>query len=156
MTGFVHWWKDIGGGVMSWIQASVANPVPVQVAGFAFDGDFVVDLDREVTTATATIANGASLSDAINVSAGRVTGLQLPAAITFQGSINGGATYGDIYDDGIERTIDSASVVAARILSLDGDDWRAFTHLKIRSGTSAAAVNQGASRSLVVAIEGGV
>lgn len=118
-------------------------------------------MKRNVKTATATIANGQSLSDAVALGTGFPAALQLPAAwtaaaLTFQGSVDGGATYGNIYDDGVERTIASASVVADRILSLDQRDWHGLTHIKIRSGTAAAAVNQGASRAIVVGLERGV
>lgn len=155
-----EWLKQVG-DVLKPRAASLADPVPVQMAGFAFDGDFIVDLDRTVTAVAATIANAGSLSGAADVSAGRIVGLQLPAAwtaapITFQGSIDGGATYSDVYDDGVERTIAAGSVVASRVLPLDGDDWRAFTHVKIRSGTAASPVAQGAQRVFGLAVEGGV
>lgn len=119
------------------------------------------DLVRQITAATATIANGASLSDAVALRRGRVAALQLPAAwtaaaITFQASLDGGVTYGNVYDDATERTIASGSVVADRVLSLDPADWAGFTHIKLRSGTAASPVAQGAARAIVVAVEQGV
>lgn len=118
-------------------------------------------MKRNVKAETATIANGESLSDAVAIGSGSVAALHLPAAwtaaaLTFQGSVDGGVTYGNIYDDGVERTIASASIVASRILSLDQRDWEGFTHIKIRSGTAATPVNQGAARAILVALERGV
>jgi hypothetical protein len=109
------------------------------------------------TVLTATIANGASLSDAQQVS-GRLVGIVIPAAwtaaaITFQGSQDG-TNYFDIWDNATataaERTIASAGVPTAggRLLSLDLTDWLGVNYLKVRSGVAGAAVNQGAARLL--------
>lgn len=118
-------------------------------------------MKRNVKPLTATIATGTSLSGAVELGSGRVSALQLPAgwttaALTFQGSIDGGVTFGNIYDAGTERTIDSAAVVADRILALDPRTWAAFTHIKIRSGTAGSPVNQTPARNIVVATERGV
>lgn len=110
------------------------------------------------TFAPATIANGAALSGGVAVT-GALVGLNIPAAwtaadITFQGSCDNGATYTDIYDGATERKIPTASVVVSHFLALALTDWLAFTHIKVRSGTSAAPVNQGAQRVIQCAIAG--
>lgn len=97
------------------------------------------------------IANGESLSGAIKID-GDLVGLIMPAAwtsaaLTFQGSIDG-TTFFDIYDAATERTIASGAAVASHFLALKRDDWMAFTHIKVRSGTAGAAVNQAAARAL--------
>jgi hypothetical protein len=112
------------------------------------------------TPRTATIANGASLSNAVKLGRGGVGALALPsgwttAALTFQGSVDDGVSYQNIYDDGTERTIASASVAASRTLSLDPEDWVGFTHIKVRSGTAGSPVNQGADRAIVVSLDWG-
>ncbi len=104
---------------------------------------------------TATIASGASLSDALDLGGTMVTGIIMPSAwtaanLTFQVSMNGGSNdFQNLYDDSTEVTVTAA---ASRNIRLNGDLWRNFRYLKIRSGTSGAAVNQGASRSVLVVV----
>lgn len=104
----------------------------------------------------ATIANGASLSDAVNMHSGRLFAIHMPAAwttadLTFQGSYNDGETYLDLYDEtGAEVTVTAA---AARYILIDPNKWFGLRNIKIRSGTSGSAVNQGAERVLnIIAI----
>ncbi len=111
------------------------------------------------TVATATIANGQSLSDAVEVD-GKLVTIITPAAwtaadMTFQGSQDGTNFY-NIYDDGTERIIASANIptAAVRVLSLDLTDWIGIKYVKIRSGTAAVAVNQGASRAILLVMAG--
>lgn len=105
------------------------------------------------TRKTATIANGASLSGEIELGNSTALGLSLPtltsAALTFQVAESGGGTYRNLYDDaGTEVTIPAST----------GDRWVALPPalfsgaraLKIRSGTAAAPVNQGADRAILV------
>lgn len=104
---------------------------------------------------TATIANGASLSGAVNISNRNMFGILMPsawtaAALTFQGSLDGTNFY-DLYDD--TGTEISFSVAASRYVLVS---WPAkffgLKKLKIRSGTSASAVNQAADRALTIII----
>lgn len=86
--------------------------------------------------------------------------MQLPsawteAAITFLGSIDGGSVFQDIYDDTSERQMAASAVAAGRTLALDPLDWAAFTHIRLRSGVSAAPVSQSAARTIVLALETG-
>jgi hypothetical protein len=98
----------------------------------------------------ATIANGASLSGAISLRGGRLSAIQMPAAwtaanLTFQTSFDG-ATFADAYDDvGNELTV---SATISRVLQLDPSKWVGVQYIKVRSGTSASPVAQGAARTL--------
>ncbi len=109
--------------------------------------------------ATATIANGTSLSAAVQVS-GKLVGIITPAAwtpasMTFQGSQDG-VTYVDLYDDITERAIASAAIptAAARMLALSLNNWLCVNYIKVRSGPAAAAVNQAASRAIQLILAG--
>lgn len=105
---------------------------------------------------TATIANGASLSDAIDIEGARRILIQMPAAwdaanLTFQSSDESGGTYQNLYDQGgTEITVTAA---AARSIGVNNPALLSARFLKIRSGTSGAAVNQTAERAIVVLIQ---
>ncbi len=121
-------------------DVSVTNPVPVGGA--------------QLATVTATIASGASLSGAADLGTGRLVGLIMPAAwttaaITFQGSADG-ANYFDLYDDNIERAIASGSALASRFIALPIADWLMIRSVKLRSGSSASPVPQGADRAITL------
>ncbi|PIB91300.1 hypothetical protein [Caulobacter sp. FWC2] len=103
------------------------------------------------------IPAGASISDGHRIN-GKMVGLAMPAAwttaaITFQGGHETASAL-DIYDDGVERTIPSAQAVVNRALSLDLNDWLPFSVIRIRSGTSAAPVNQVAEAKIRVFLAG--
>lgn len=105
-------------------------------------------------SATATIANGASLSGAVDLGAGnRLAAIYMPATwtaggLTFQVSYDG-VTFAELQDD-TGATI-SLAVTASVMRRLVLAEWLAFRHLKIRSGTSGTPVNQGGDRVLVLA-----
>lgn len=113
---------------------------------------------------TATIANGASLSDAQMID-GKLVGIGIPvawtaAALTFQGSTDG-VTFVDVWDAGltataVERTVASGNVptAATRFLALAASDWAGINYLKVRSGTASVPVNQGAQRLLTLVLAG--
>lgn len=121
---------------------------------------------------TATIANGASLSGAIQID-GKLSALAMPAAftnsgatvqpMTFDGSSDG-VTFAPIFDlvggTVTERTITAAQMTAlavaspGRSLALNPVDWMAYSHIKIRSGTAAAPVNQNGARTIVAGLAG--
>ncbi len=102
--------------------------------------------------ATATIANGASLSGAIYLGIGTMCAIQMPAAwtaasLSFQGSTDG-STYNDMYDSsGVEITIAAS---ASQYIVLDPSAFMGFVWVKLRSGTTGTPVNQGAARALKV------
>lgn len=118
-------------------------------------------LATPVLVANATIANGASLSDAVDLtdnpgggSAGcALVGLQMPAAwtaagLTLQGSMDG-VNFANVYDQsGTEVTL---TVAASRFIQLNPADFAGFRKLKLRSGTSGAPVNQGQNSIIKVA-----
>lgn len=110
-----------------------------------------------VTTANVTITSGSSLSTAANLGSGQLVGIIMPsgwttAAITFQANADGANTFYDVYDDATERTISSSGAAASRFLSLPISDWLAAKAVKIRSGTGAVPVNQGADRVITLVI----
>ena len=101
-----------------------------------------------------TIANGASLSAGVNIAGYRVAAIIMPsawtaAALTFQGSPDGGTAYQNIYDDsGAEVTVQAA---ASRNIGLSSNTSLAlagYKLIKVRSGPSSGAVNQGADRAI--------
>ena len=105
---------------------------------------------------TATILNGASLSDAIDLGVGpQMVGIQMPAAwtaadMTFQASVDG-ATYANLTDDAgteVTFTVSASKFVTLRTAALDL--FYGKRYLKLRSGTAGAATNQGADRAIKV------
>jgi len=108
-------------------------------------------------TVATLIANGQSLSPAVNVGGLRLCGIAMPAvwtgsALTFQMSPDGGTSWVDMYDDaGAEFMIIAG---ASRYLMLDPAAFAATQWLKIRSGTSAAPVAQAADRTLNLILRG--
>lgn len=115
--------------------------------------------DNQIVNGTVAIASGASITSTggdtnngiIDLRAKSLVGIQMPgtwtaAALTFSASMDGGTTFNDLYDDTMtERSI---SVVASRTITLDPTKFMGVTHLKLRSGTGASAVNQGAARTI--------
>jgi hypothetical protein len=104
---------------------------------------------------TATIANGAALSDAVELGAYEPLAVVMPAAwtaagLSFQASFDG-AAYVDVHDAAGELT---TAAGASRAIALDPDKFLGARKLKIRSGTAAAAVNQLAERKLTVIVGG--
>lgn len=100
----------------------------------------------------ATIANGASLSNAVQVGGGLLARISMPAAwttanLTFQTSFDN-ITFQDLYDDqGNEVT--AVAVTAHDVLMTA---YGGFTFLKVRSGTSGSPVNQGGARAIGVVV----
>ena len=100
---------------------------------------------------THTIANGASLSDAVEVGESVVVGFQLPtidnAAITFQGS-HDGVTYQNVFDSAQTEVTIVASTGARFVAAPAALNGLPF--IKVRSGTSGVPVNQTAQRTIQV------
>jgi hypothetical protein len=108
----------------------------------------------------ATIANAASLSNALDLTGGRLVAISLPAAwtaanLTLQASADGGVTFQDVYDKaGTEVTITVGG--ANRYIVLDSntiDALDGIRFIKLRSGTTAVPVAQGAQRDLIVFVK---
>ena len=110
------------------------------------------DVPSQLSQLTATIANGASLSDAIDLGGTSLTGLLLPATwttadITVQASVDGNA-FVNVYNDlGGETLIKAA---ASRLVTLDPAQFMGFSHVKLRSGTSGTPVNQASEREITL------
>lgn len=110
-----------------------------------------VRVDQTLYAATAVIANGESLSGAVDCSAGRLGRIVIPATwtaanLTFQGSYDG-SNYANLYDEaGTEYTVTVGG--AAREIKVPVVDFLSVRYLKIRSGTSGTPVNQGGARTL--------
>lgn len=102
---------------------------------------------------TATIANGASLSDVVDCGAtSRAFRLVMPAAWTAAGltvqSSADGITFSNLYTTaGAEYTI---TTDASRDVILPLADFIGIRYFRLRSGTAGAPVNQGASRAIGV------
>ena len=110
-------------------------------------------LSTAALAGTVTIASGTSLSGALVIGPDRPIAIGMPAAwtaasLTFEVSFDGGATWGPMYDkDGTEYTVVTD---ATRRIPLPPMDWAGITNLKIRSGTAAVPVNQGADRVITM------
>lgn len=95
----------------------------------------------------AAIANGESLSAAVDIRGHRLVAIRQPAScegttFSLQASYDGGNTYEDVQTPSAEWQV-TKSGTAAQFIYLD--DTKAVvgpTHLKIRSGLSGAATNQ--------------
>lgn len=105
------------------------------------------------THMTATIDSGSSLSDAVNLKGYILTGIYMPAAwtaasVTFEASHDGSSWY-DLYYEGTEV---STTADADQYISMQSDKFFGAHHIKVRSGTAAAGVNQGADRTIRLAV----
>jgi len=109
-------------------------------------------------TVPVTIASGASLSAGVNLAMlggprAQLVAIQMPAAwtaaaLTFQGSADG-TTYYDLYNATAEVSLATPTPVGAtRYIVLDPNLFAGFLFIKVRSGTAAAPVNQGATSIL--------
>ena len=111
---------------------------------------------RDKSTATVTIASGASLSGGVNLGSKILSAIIVSAAwtagaLSFQASDDGGTTWKDMFDDGgNEITIASAAVVAGQRISLDPSMFAGVDCLKVRSGLTGAPQAQGADRVLTL------
>lgn len=99
-----------------------------------------------------TNADGITGNSVANIGSYRAAGIQMPAAwtaanLTFQVSYDG-VTFANLYDNsGNEYTVTAA---ASRTILLPLVDFLGIAYLKIRSGTSATPVTQGAARQLQI------
>lgn len=95
-----------------------------------------------------TISNGQSFSNVVDIGNKTVIGIVMPgswtaANLTMQVSTDG-TTYNDVYDSaGTEKTYTAA---VSRYIIIDPADFIGAKYIKVRSGTAAATVNQGAER----------
>ena len=107
---------------------------------------------KTYTTKDAVILSGQSLSAAIDLEQLNIATIIFPASwttadITFQTSADG-VTYSDVINDSgveVKRTPVTGKAMGVSIPELSG-----VRFLKVRSGTSASPVNQGADRTLTL------
>jgi hypothetical protein len=104
----------------------------------------------QITNLSVTIANGAALSGAAKLNGATLLGIEMSAAwttaaITVQHSIDG-TNFFDMYDGAGAEV--SLTVVAAHYVFLPPANWSGIIYIKVRSGTGAVPVNQGAERVL--------
>lgn len=107
---------------------------------------------------TTTIANGTSLSGAVDMGNGRLFAIVIPSAwttgnLTFQASSDcisaASPTYSNMFDStGTEVTFTVAA--SQYIINAVPVEWIGVRCIKVRSGTSGTPVNQGADRALVI------
>ena len=111
-------------------------------------------VSQALETKTVTIANGSSLSSAVDLGGRKLVAIVMPsgwtaAALTFQASVDG-ANYYNVYDGSTERSV---AVDADYYSMLAIGDYVGVRYLKVRSGTSASGVNQGADRTLTMVLQ---
>ena len=121
-------------------------------------------ISRYHGTISATIASSASLSGAVEISTAPILALYIPsgwttAAMTFQGSVDGGTTYASVFDDsGVEVQIASTSIntAAAQVIVNASvlEKLAGLQFIKIRSGTSGSPVTQTAAITIVIGVKG--
>lgn len=106
----------------------------------------------------ATIAEGESLSGVVDLGGNVPVVIHLPAVwtaanLTVQACVSSStASCSDLYDDfGTEVVITAA---AARAVRLSPAEFGGLRYIRLRSGTAASAVNQAATRTLVVMVRG--
>jgi len=102
-------------------------------------------------TQTATIASGASQSGAISVAPLVPIGIAMPdtwttAGLSFLVSVDG-TTFSALQSMTGEVT---AAAAASQYIALDPSTFIGIVSFKIRSGTAASPVNQGADRTLTI------
>ncbi len=109
---------------------------------------------ERIDWADVTIASGASLSDSVNLGGRAPVALVMPdawttAVVTFQASLDG-AIWREVQivaEDGATAAEALAVPVAASLfVPLDANPFAGARFLRVRSGTSAAPVNQAAAR----------
>ena len=108
---------------------------------------------------TATIANGAALSDAIQLSGHQLAAIQMPAAWTaasigFHVS-HDGVTYVPLYKQDGSTLVAITLPTADKAFGLDDGivDLAPWNYVKLWSQTGGAGVNQGAERIIKVVVK---
>lgn len=104
------------------------------------------------SSAISTIANASSLSGLIDLAGKTLLGIHMSAVwttanLTFQVSEDG-VTYDNLYDRFGNEVV--YTVAGARYIPLLPSEWIGIRFVKVRSGTSAIPVAQGAARNIVL------
>lgn len=114
---------------------------------------------QSVIAKTATILNGASLSNEINIEGYNIVGFIMPAtwtaaSLSFAAAIDTGGTFVPITDDAAAEV--TFTVAAAKAVGCRADKASALApwrFIKLQSGTSGATVNQGADRVITLILK---
>ena len=98
------------------------------------------------------IANTTSLSAEVDLGIKVLVGIVMPAAwtaaaLTFQASFDGGTTWLNMQTASAELSYTAA---AGQYIAVDPTLWRGANAIKVRSGTAASPVAQGADRILTL------
>lgn len=110
---------------------------------------------QQVRQSTVTILNGTALSTAsVDLRNEQLVGVIMPAgwdaaSLTFQSGIDG-QTWGNVFLATGELSFPSADVAAGNVLAFDTHVTPPMRFVKVRSGTSGAAVNQTADRVITL------
>lgn len=110
-------------------------------------------------TIEVTIDASASLSSEVDLGGYRLSAIHMPAdwtaaGITFEAAVESGGTFQDVHDDGGTEVSITASDSQVLVLSKDvAENMEALRFIKVRSGTSAAAVAQAAARTLTLVLK---
>ena len=105
---------------------------------------------------TATIAAGASLSDAVDLTGYTLVGIQIPAAwtvtattVTLYGSVDG-STYGPLHTIGIYQQYPDPEDLSGFLFASPLYHFAGVRYVKLLSGTTATPVAQVAKREIKV------
>lgn len=107
---------------------------------------------KELVHLTATIEQSESLSDAVDLEAGTLAAIIMPAAwdaadLTFQASGNG-EDFFDLYDEQAQEIAVDAD--ADYYIRLIPPEWAGIRYIKVRSGTSGSPVTQADEREIIL------
>ena len=107
---------------------------------------------QQLSTQNVTIANGQSLSNAVTLDRTTLVGIVMPAdwtaaSMTFQASTDD-TNFFDLFDNFGNEVIHLVNL--DRYVVFDPSTFASVANLKVRSGTSGAAVNQAAERIIQI------
>ena len=109
-------------------------------------------------TATATITSGTALSAQVDIGPKSLVGIVVPstwttAGISFQASVDGGQTWGEL-EDQTATAIGVSSITGGTqvFVAFDPTKLRGVWSLKVRSGTAAVPVNQTGTVALTLVL----
>ena len=148
--------------ILSKIIESPATEAKLEAVRALLAGTLNTNITNRTTTKTATISSGTSLSTEVDLEGYQLAAIEMPSAwdaagLTFQGSSTSNGTYKDIKANGLEVTEPGSNLTATAgvINSIDVNAMALapIRYLKIRSGTSASAVNQTANRTLTLILK---
>lgn len=109
----------------------------------------------EGAQAVATIAAAGSLSDVVEIGAYKSVGLHVPtltaAFVTFDVSCDNGVSYAPMRTPGAGTEFSIASSTHG-FAYFFANEFAAFTHMKVRSGTAAAPVAQAGGAAIKVSL----